>query len=393
MSHAFSDQALRGMEPHILSVIRNWCAALGDDLDPKTALGTQEWSSPKDMAHWAAYMIFDVLGEICFGQSFDTSLYTDNRFFLDLMTINVRILNILGQMPILAYTNLSTIMNRGNGENRVKQIAFSRQQLRKRLDVDSDSSGRRDIIHYLQQARDPETGEGYSETELMSETTLLLGAGSDTANTALASIFYFLSHHPSVLTRLTTIIRNSFPTVESIVSGPVLASSTYLRACVDEALRLCPPIPMPLPREVLSGGLHVDGEFFPQGTIVGVPTYTLHHSSAHFDRPFAYEPSRWLVKNSSEKVPGGEDGEGQTEETVALAREAFVPFSVGPRACIGRNVALLELQVGVARTLWLYNMRIVPGTESLGVGVAGEYKMKDNFIVGKEGPVLQFQKR
>jgi cytochrome P450 len=150
---------------------------------------------------------------------------------------------------------------------------------------------------------------------------------------------------------------------------------TYLRACIDECLRLCPPIPKALPREVLPGGLEVDGEFFPEGVNVGVPAYALHHSEKHFERPFVYDPSRWLVEGT-----GG-------------VREAFIPFSLGPRQCIGKNVALLELYVGVARALWLYNVRIAPGYEWMGVGREGEYKMKDNFIVGKEGPMLQFQRR
>lgn len=217
----------------------------------------------------------------------------------------------------------------------------------------------------------------------------LWSIGSDTANTALAAIFYFLSHNPKVLSRLTTSIRTTFSDLESIVSGPKLNSMIYLRACIDESLRICPPIPMPLPREVLSGGLRVDNHLFPAGIIVGVPTYALHHNEKYFNRPFEYDPGRWLIKGAD----GTREGEGQSPEKVAKAREAFSPFSLGPRACIGRNVALLQLQVGVARALWLYNMEIVPGFENMGVGRQGEYKMKDNFIVGKEGPMLRFQRR
>lgn len=213
--------------------------------------------------------------------------------------------------------------------------------------------------------------------------------GSDTANTALAAMFYFLSHHPKVLTRLTTTIRTTFSDVESIVAGSKLNSLVYLRACLDECLRICPPVPMPLPRDVLSGGLQVDGHFFPEGTVVGVPTYTLHHTEKYFDRPFEYDPSRWLVQGAD----GTKDGEGRSKEEITKAREAFCPFSLGPRACIGKNVALLQIQVGVARALWLYDLKIAPGFESLGVGIKGEYLMKDNFIVGKKGPMLQFQRR
>lgn len=198
----------------------------------------------------------------------------------------------------------------------------------------SDTTKRRDIIYYLQRARDPETGEGY-------------------------------------------------------VSGPLLQKMTYLRACLDESMRLCPPIPMLLPREVLPGGLHVNQHFFPAGTIVSVPMYALHHSTEHFDRPFAYDPSRWLLRGSA----AAREGEGVSADVLTRQKRVFVPFSLGPQACIGRNVALLVVEVSITRALWLYDVRIVPGMEHPGVSREGEYRIKDNFIVRKEGPVLQFRRR
>lgn len=164
---------------------------------------------------------------------------------------------------------------------------------------------------------------------------------------------------------------------------------SYLRAVIEESMRLCPPIPMDLPREVLPGGLRVLDWELPGGTVVGVPTYALHHSPDHFDRPFEYDPSRWLLRGSDAAV----GTEGVSADVMTRQRAAFVPFSIGPRACIGRSVAMAELEIGVARALWLYDVRLSPGSENLGVGKNGEYKMKDNFIVGKEGPVMEFRAR
>lgn len=143
---------------------------------------------------------------------------------------------------------------------------------------------------------------------------------------------------------------------------------------------------MLLPREVGSGGLHCMGHEFPEGTVIGVPTYALHHNELYFSNPFEYDPSRWLVKEESE----GET-EGSSLEVHARQRQAFIPFSLGSRACIGRNVALFEVYVCVARVLFMYDIRIQPGMEHLGVGTMGEYQIKDYFIVGKEGPILQFR--
>lgn len=132
------------------------------------------------------------------------------------------------------------------------------------------------------------------------------------------------------------------------------------------------------------------GEWYlPAGTVVAVPTYALHHSEDHFYRAFVYDPSRWLLCGSK----GTEQGEGVSAEVLSRQRQAFAPFSMGPRACIGRNVAILELELTISRALWLYDIRLAPGTEQLGVGYQGEYKIKDHFAVGKEGPVLQFRMR
>ena len=154
-------------------------------------------------------------------------------------------------------------------------------------------------------------------------------------------------------------------------------------------MRLAPPLPTLLPREVLSGGLHTENYFFPAGTIIGVPIYTLQHNEEYFDQPFTYNPSRWLLHGS----PGTREGEGVTADSLEQQKKAFVPFSTGPRVCIGRNLALMELEIILARVLWLYNIRVECGKEYLGVGREGEYKIRDHFAASKDGPVLQFQRR
>jgi cytochrome P450 len=179
MSHAFSEQAVRQVQPYIISAIRVWCAALGDDGDGPSDKKESDWSTPKDMRIWSAYAIFDALGELLFGESFHATTSPDHRFFLDLMASNSRFINITGQMPILGRLNLSNLMvfTRAHKERRAKQFGFLRTRLQQRLALGGDSNGRRDIIHYLQRAKDPDTGEGYSVMELMGESALLLGAG------------------------------------------------------------------------------------------------------------------------------------------------------------------------------------------------------------------------
>jgi cytochrome P450 len=380
LSQAFSDNAMRGLQPHILNVIRTFTEAIGD-WPSRTAQGKKDsWSTPKDMGLWANYMSYDVLGDICYGESFNTLETSENRFALSLVATSSKFHYLNGQMPGLKKLGLDRILFRDLRANRSRFMAYSRARLQKRMRIGTDTD-RRDFFYYLLKAKDPETGLGFSQQELWGESNVLLIAGSDTTSTAMSGSFYYLVHNPEHLMRLTKIIRETFSKVEDIVSGPALGDIKYLRACIDEAMRLAPPVPGILPREVLEGGMDVDGMHFPAGTVVGVPIYALHHNPEYHPNPFKYDPMRWMEKNEKDA----------NSEALQIAQSAFCPFSVGPRGCIGKGVAYLELTVALARTLWLYDLRLI--NPQFGTGPDGNYALEDIFVAEKQGPMVQFKKR
>ena len=265
-----------------------------------------------------------------------------------------------------------------------KAQAMSRTKLG--LDID-----RKDFFYYLLNAKDPETGKGFSMDELWGESNLLIVAGSDTTSTAMAGTFFYLAHNATVLQKLCREIRETFEDVEEIVSGPKLSGCAYLRACIDETMRMTPPVAGALPREVLPGGIDIDGHHIPAGIDVGVPHYAIHHNPDYYPRPFDYIPERWLSDPSANPL----------YEKLVDAHSAFCPFSIGPRGCIGKGLAYVELTVTIARVLYLYDLRLAPGT-TLGEGSADlelgrtratEYQIEDRFASMKDGPLLQFRLR
>jgi len=267
-------------------------------------------------------------------------------------------------------------------------MAYSKAQAAERTKIGLDTD-RKDFFYYLLNSRDPETGKGFTTPELWGESNLLIIAGSDTTSTALASAFFYLVHNPSALDKLSEEIRSTFGDVEEISSGPTLNSCTYLRAVIDEAMRLSPPVGGILPREVLPGGLEIDGLFIPEGIIVGTPHYALHHNPAYYPDPFSFRPERWLVGGSPDN----------TQEAVELAQSAFCPFSTGPRGCIGKGLAYVELMTTLARVVYLYDLRLAEGI-SVGEGNPmlewgrhrkGEYQLMDSFTSMKDGPYVQFR--
>ena len=126
-----------------------------------------------------------------------------------------------------------------------------------------------------------------------------------------------------------------------------------------------------------------------------VPHHALHRNPAYFPAPAAYRPARWLPPTA------GDGAAAAAAAALALARDAFAPFSVGPRACVGRGLAYVELTVALARLLAEFDLRVAPGTHvgEAAADVEGgrpgevEYRLKDTFTSVKDGPMLQFRRR
>jgi cytochrome P450 len=182
------------------------------------------------------------------------------------------------------------------------------------------------------------------------------------------------------LAKATQEVRSKFSAKEDVRPGPDLTSCTYLRACIDEAMRLCPPIPAILPREVLPGGIIIDGHYFPSGTDIGVPPFAVMRNPLYYPDPLQYKPERWI------------EGESATAESIELTQSAFCPFSVGPRACIAKNLAYVELMVATSRVLWEFDVRAVPKSR-LGEDEDGNMAFGDFFVTKMEGPLVQVRKR
>ncbi|KAJ4289927.1 hypothetical protein N0V88_006724 [Collariella sp. IMI 366227] len=291
-------------------------------------------------------------------------------------------------MPIVNKLNLDKILFRNVAAGRAKYMAYSRQQLAERTAL-GDETDRRDFFYYLLKARDPETGQGFATPELWAESNLLIIAGSDTTSTAMAATLFYLVRHPAALAKATAEIRSKFASLEDIHQGPILNTCTYLRACIDEAMRLSPSVGGLLPREVLPGGMTVDGERVPEGTVIGTPHYTIHHNPDYYPDPFAYKPERWVVADMEKN-----GGEGVGERDVQVAQSAFCPFSIGPRGCIGKGLAYVEMSITIARVLFMYDVRRAAGVvDPVGEEKVGEFQMVDIFTSLKNGPMVEFRRR
>ncbi|KAF2641320.1 cytochrome P450, partial [Massarina eburnea CBS 473.64] len=173
---------------------------------------------------------------------------------------------------------------------------------------------------------------------LDSNADLLIIAGSETTATCLSGITYWLHRNPDCLSKLKSEVRNNIASFDDI-TGDVAAKLPYLNAVIEEGLRIYPPVPFGLKR--ISQGAVVSEQYIPAGTTVSTPSWVAHHDKRYWKDPDSFRPERWIDE-------GFGDNHG-----------AFNPFSLGPRVCLGINLAYLEMRVILTKLIFSYDWEVV----------------------------------
>ncbi|EAA64715.1 hypothetical protein AN2610.2 [Aspergillus nidulans FGSC A4] len=205
--------------------------------------------------------------------------------------------------------------------------------------------GRSDFLTHIMgdKSRDPTELE-LSYDEVHSNATVLMIAGYKTTETSLSALFYRILSTPGVLKNLQSELFSNFQSIDGI-TGRKLLSLPYLNGCIYESLRLAPPVAGKFASR-RSPGAVIQGFYVPPGTEVFTETYTMQRSPLYWYAPDEYHPERWLKQ--SEGSPYAQD-----------VHEAFKPFSSGPRACLGREMALQTLRLTTALLAYRFDMEMV----------------------------------
>ncbi|EEP79614.1 conserved hypothetical protein [Uncinocarpus reesii 1704] len=389
ISQGFSDAALKTHEPVILKQVQQLKTQLSlDDAGRQVPSGL--WTLPKNMARLGDYFTFDVMCNIIFDIPWSTLRDPTYRFVPDVIEkSNVRV-GTLAQAPELTIFRLDKLLFPEAIRARDKFITFIDKVLGEGIKA-AGTSGK-GVFATLTNAKDPETQQPLRMRELGGESATLIVAGTDTTSTALAACFFYLSHNRSAYDRAATEVRGVFRSPGDIKMGPSMHQCTFLRACIDESMRMSPSAASSLWREAEEQGATVDGEYIPAGVDVGTCIYSIHHNPEYYPQPFSFRPERW-INDEAHKVKGD----------VALARSAFNPFSIGPRSCIGKGLAYVELQLTLAHIFWHFDFRLALGEQGLvGEGKEGaefgrhradEFQLEDHLTAAKHGPYIEFRSR
>lgn len=211
-------------------------------------------------------------------------------------------------------------------------------EARRREGVREEGRAGHDLLAMLMEARDEATGEGMSDKGLRDEVMTIYLAGHETTATTLAWTFFLLSKNPAVARRLDAELREVLggraPGVED------LPRLRFLRAVIDEVLRLYPPAWMFARKAAAADTI---GPYdIPAGAVLMLSPYVTHHRADLWENPEGFDPERFL--NESDRP-----------------RYAYLPFSGGPRQCIGNNFSLMETQLIIALVRQRFSLELEPG--------------------------------
>nr|XP_025847670.1 cytochrome P450 4X1-like [Vulpes vulpes] len=184
-----------------------------------------------------------------------------------------------------------------------------------------------------------ENGNSFSDTDLQSEVNTFMLAGHDTMAGSISWLLYHLALNPEHQERCRQEIRGILRDRSSI-TWDQLGEMSYTTMCIKESLRLAPPIPS-ISRELSKPITFPDGCSLPAGITVVLSIWGLHHNSAIWENPKVFDPLRFSQENSDQRHT-----------------HSFLPFSDGPRNCIGQHFAMVKLKVAIA--LILLHFKVSP---------------------------------
>jgi cytochrome P450 len=234
---------------------------------------------------------------------------------------------------------------------------FSRARFRKRwtrfvamLMAERRAAGKnegappRDLFDLMGAARDPESGESFSDEQLGDEVATMILAGHETTATALFWSLYLLALDPVTQEQLAAEVKGA------AVDGAVaIERLTFTRAVVDETMRLYPPAYL-IARSAAAADT-IAGLPVKKHDLVLIAPWLLHRHEKLWSEPNAFIPSRFM--------PGAPPPD----------RFAYLPFGVGARVCIGAHFALVEATLALAKLIGAFRVELLDKAPVIPVGV------------------------
>ncbi len=200
-----------------------------------------------------------------------------------------------------------------------------------------------DLLGMLMNVEDADTGEVMSNQQLRDEVMTMYIAGQETSANALSWTLYLLAKHPEVLEKMRAEVQlvlgnNRTPAFQELMR------LQYTRQVLEESMRLYPPV-WSMGRENLEAD-NIIGYDIPKGSIIFISNYTLQRDPKYWEDPEKFDPDRFHL-----------------ERLKPLFRQHYLPFGAGPRMCIGKHFAMMEMQLILSVLVNNFNFELIQDQE------------------------------
>src|SRR5438094_784770 len=200
-----------------------------------------------------------------------------------------------------------------------------------------DSTNRTDVLWLLIQGRDDEN-RGMTDTELVGQATILFGASFETTASTLTWTTFLLAQHPAIMRELMDeldrVLGGNAPTRDQV---PQLS---FLDRVIKESMRILPPVPFTI-RAAEDDAIPMGSLTLSHGTRVICSHFLTHHLPETYPEPEMFRPARW--------------------REIDPTQYEYMPFSAGPRACVGAMFAIQVLKISLATMLQKFRFTVVTG--------------------------------
>ncbi|KAL6250930.1 hypothetical protein RBB50_001138 [Rhinocladiella similis] len=326
---AFNSKSVKGYEKRVTKHTDKLLAYLSD-----------QSGNPVDASKISLWYTWDIMGMLAFSRSFNNIESGKSHPLLDLMHTELKPLAFLSPIPWLAYllNRLPPSLSPVNAF-----FVYCASCVKERRSIEPPEP---DIYTYLLEGEKFFGKPDLDEALMEGDARLIVVAGSDTTASALATTIYHFARNPNIVESLRRELASHNLCSPADLLPDMLKALPYLNAIIDETLRIRPPVLGSVYRETPPEGLQVDDTYIPGAVTVLTPMYAIQTSPKAYVDPLEYVPERWT-----------------TQPELVLNKAAWFPFLLGPYGCIGKQVALMELRISIAKLVLAFDIQFAPGED------------------------------
>ncbi|KAA0185391.1 Cytochrome P450 CYP4V33 [Hyalella azteca] len=245
---------------------------------------------------------------------------------------------------------LSALHAMSLGAIKTRRTAYNKLKAEKdsNKDIQTDGGKKRLVFLDILLETSEQPDRPLSDENIRAEVDTFIFAGHESVATTINFALFLLGCHPQIQTRVVQELHEVLGEGDVTITSAALRGMTFLEACIKEALRLFPPFPF------LSRRLHqpavTDGYQLPEGTDIIIMVYCIHRDPEQFPDPDNFNPDRFLGAEAAKRHPF-----------------SFIPFSAGPRNCIGKKFGMMEMKVVLAHLLRTFEVTCRQTVDELGL--------------------------